>query len=51
VVNVLSARAGANDPEAGCGIKRQSTTEIYVTAVLEKEAYDLHGFGPVGAWI
>jgi len=46
-------RAGAHDSKAGVGHKRLSTTEIYATVApaLVKEAYDLHGFGPVSAGI
>jgi site-specific recombinase XerD len=35
------------------GHKKLSTTEIYATVApaLVNEAYDLHGFGPVSAWI
>ncbi len=31
--------------------KKLSTMEIYAAVVLVKVVYDLHGFGPVSAWI
>jgi site-specific recombinase XerD len=53
VVNALMAGVPVPMIQKQVGHKRLSTTEIYATVapVLVKEAYDLHGFGPVSAWI
>jgi integrase len=53
VVNALMAGVPVPMIQKQVGHKRLSTTEIYATVApaLVKEAYDLHGFGPVSAWI
>ena len=49
VVNALMAGVPVPMIQKQVGHKRLSTTEIYATVApaLVKEAYDLHGFGPV----
>jgi site-specific recombinase XerD len=53
VVNALMAGVPVPMIQKQVGHKRLSTTEIYATVApaLVKEAYDLHGFGPVSARI
>ena len=53
VVNALMAGVPVPMIQKQVGHKRLSTTEIYATVApaLVKEAYDLHGFGPVNARI
>jgi len=53
VVNALMAGVPVPMIQKQVGHKRLSTTEIYATVApgLVKEAYDLHGFGPVSAGI
>ena len=53
VVNALMAVVPVPMIQKQVGHKRLSTTEIYATVApaLVKEAYDLHGFGPVSSWI